>query len=198
MKPEISTISLSDTIGPMPILTEIHRCEGVDIHGRTIHRKAVRAVIARGNNLLMIYSSAVGDYKFPGGGVDQGESHEQALRREVQEECGMSLASVGDEIGSVLEFDQPVEKEFDAFRMVSHYYRCDVLDGAGSQKLDDYEKDLGFTPIWINIDQAIQANEQLLDSDVPPEWLKREIFVLKYLKQTLFAKRRKPCLNSRR
>jgi 8-oxo-dGTP pyrophosphatase MutT (NUDIX family) len=171
----------------MPILNEIHRCEGVNIHGRTIHRTAVRAVILRGRNLLMIYSAAVGDYKFPGGGVDQGESHEQALRREVQEECGMSLAIVGDEIGSVVEYNLPVEKEYDAFCMISHYYQCDVLDGCGTQKLDGYEKDLGFTPAWIDIDQVIQANELLLRLDVPPEWLKREIFVLKYLKQTLFA-----------
>jgi 8-oxo-dGTP pyrophosphatase MutT (NUDIX family) len=171
----------------MPILTEIHRCEGVNIHGRTIHRTAVRAVIQRGRNLLMIYSAAVGDYKFPGGGVDQGESHEQALSREVQEECGMSLTSVGDEIGSVVEYNLPVEKEYDAFCMISHYYQCGVLDGCGAQNLDGYEKELGFTPVWIDIDQVIQANELLLRLDVPPEWLKREIFVLKYLKQTLFA-----------
>jgi 8-oxo-dGTP pyrophosphatase MutT (NUDIX family) len=170
----------------MPILTEIHRCEGVNIHGRTIHRTAVRAVVARGNNLLMIYSAAVGDYKFPGGGVDQGESHEQALRREVQEECGMSLATVGDEIGSIVEYNFPVEEEYDVFRMISHYYQSDALDGFGAQKLDGYEKDLGFTPVWIDIDQVIQANELLLNSDAPPEWLKREIFVLHYLKQNLF------------
>ena len=31
--------------------------------------EAVRAVILRGLELLMVYSSNVGDYKFPGGGV---------------------------------------------------------------------------------------------------------------------------------
>lgn len=170
----------------MQILTEIHRSEGIDIHGRTIHRTAVRAVVLRGRDLLMIYSSTVGDYKFPGGGVNAGETHEQALRREVQEECGMSLATVGDEIGSVVEYNLPVEKEYDVFRMISHYYRCAVLDGFGAQKLDGYEKDLGFMPVWIDIDQAIEANRQLSDSDDPPEWLKRELFVLRYLKQNLF------------
>ena len=97
----------------------------------------------RGTNILMIYSSMGGNYKFPGGGVDEGESHEQALRREVQEECGMSLAKVGREIGSVVEYNLPIEKEYDAFRMISHYYQCDVQDGFGLQKLDGYEKDLG-------------------------------------------------------
>lgn len=33
-----------------------------------------------------------GQWGFPGGGVDEGESHVQALRREVNEECGILLA----------------------------------------------------------------------------------------------------------
>jgi len=183
----------------MPILTEIHRSEGINIHGKTIHRTAVRAVTLRGTNILMIYSSMVGDYKFPGGGVNEGESHEQALRREVQEECGMSLAKVGREIGSVVEYNLPMEKDYDAFRMISHYYQCDVLNDIGLQKLEGYEKDLGFVPVWIDIDQAIETNRLLLDSEYPPEWLQRETFVLQYLKQNLFQSiRRKSCLNFRR
>ncbi len=75
----------------MNILAEIHRAEGINIHGKTIHRSAVRAVICRGRELLMVYSANVGDYKFPGGGVDSGESHAQALAREVLEECARPL-----------------------------------------------------------------------------------------------------------
>lgn len=79
----------------MKMLTEIHRSPGVDISGKMIHRTAIRGVIMRGKNLLMIYSSNVGDYKFPGGGVNEGETHAQALSREIQEECGISVARVG-------------------------------------------------------------------------------------------------------
>ena len=78
----------------MEILTEIHRKKGINVNGKTIHRTAVRAVILRARELLMVYSSNVGDYKCPGGGVDLGESHEQALARELREECGASLLSV--------------------------------------------------------------------------------------------------------
>ena len=61
----------------------------------------------RGRNLLMIYSANVGDYKFPGGGVDAGESHAQTLTREILEECGMSLRQIGSEIGAVIEYNIP-------------------------------------------------------------------------------------------
>jgi 8-oxo-dGTP pyrophosphatase MutT (NUDIX family) len=175
----------SDTIADMNILTEIHRSTGVPRQGRTIHRTAVRGVILRGRNLLMIYSSKVGDYKIPGGGVDQDESHAQALCREIQEECGMSATHIGSEIGAVIEYDVPVEKEFDIFKMTSHYYECAVQDGFGIQRLDAYEQDLGFKPVWIDIDDAIQQNKALLESDKVPDWLRREIFVLEYIQQKI-------------
>jgi 8-oxo-dGTP pyrophosphatase MutT (NUDIX family) len=78
----------------MKILTEIHCTDGVNIHGRATLRTAVRAVIFRGRDLLMVYSSNVGDYKFPGGGVDAGETHQQTLARELLEECGACCVSV--------------------------------------------------------------------------------------------------------
>jgi len=169
----------------MQILTEIHRAEGINISGRTVHRTAVRAVIPRGRELLMVYSSNVGDYKFPGGGVDEGETHEQALARELREECGASLLSVDGELGAVIEYNFAKEKEFDVFKMTSHYYFCQAGDDFGVQKLDDYERDLGFEPVWVDIDDAISSNHSLLNSHTPPEWLRRENFVLEYIRQLM-------------
>jgi len=169
----------------MQILTEIHRAEGININGKTVQRTAVRAIICRGQDLLMVFSSAVGDYKFPGGGVDNDESHQQALARELREECGASLLSVDGELGAVIEYDFAEEKDFDVFKMTSHYYFCRVGDGFDAQKLDDYERDLGFKPVWVNIDDAISANRLLIDSQTPPDWLKREIFVLEHLSKNI-------------
>ncbi len=165
----------------MHILTEIHRNKGINIHGRVVQRIAVRAVIQRGRDLLMVYSANVGDYKFPGGGVDVGESHEHALARELREECGASLLSVDGELGAIIEYNFANEKDFDVFKMTSHYYFCKIRDGFSEQKLEGYEKDLGFQPVWINIEEAIMKNKLLLNSINPPEWLKREIFALEYL-----------------
>lgn len=169
----------------MQILAEIHRAEGININGRTVHRTAVRAVIQREYDLLMVYSSNVGDYKFPGGGVNDGESHEQALERELREECGASLLSVDAELGVVIEYKFAEEKDFDAFKMTSHYYFCKIRDGFSEQNLDGYEKDLGFKPVWLDIDDAISENRSLLDSQTSPEWLRRELFVLEHIKQLM-------------
>ena len=116
----------------MHILTEIDRAKGINIHGRTIQRTAVRAVIQRGRELLMVYSANVGDYKLPGSGVDDGESHEQALSREIREECGAHILEFGKCIGAVIEYNIPMEAEYDVFKMTSHYYVCRVDDDFGT------------------------------------------------------------------
>lgn len=118
--------------------------------------------------------------------MNEGEQHEQALRREIHEECGMSLLHFGQGIGAVVEYIRPQEKDYDVFKMTSYYYLCEVDNVFGEQKLDAYEKDLGFKPVWLDIDETIRANKSLLAREQIPGWLKREIFVLEYIRQNLF------------
>jgi len=169
----------------MNVLTTIHRVNGINIHGRTLTRTAVRAVILCGRDLLMVYSANVGDYKFPGGGVNDGETHEQALARELLEECGAQLIRVNGGLGAVIEYDLPEERDFDVFKMTSNYYLCTVRDGVTHQSLEGYEAELGFQPVWVDIDKAIAENRSLLLAPDPPEWLVREIFFLEYLRESL-------------
>ena len=171
----------------MKILQEIYRAEGVEIKGETIHRTAVRAVILRRQKLLMVYSSKVGDYKFPGGGVGAGESHEHALARELLEECGATLLGMDGELGAVIEYDFPKEVEFDVFKMTSFYYFCRIREDFIGQNLDGYERELGFQPVWIDIKNAIEKNKSLFDSKKPPHWLKRETFVLDHIQKLIVA-----------
>lgn len=87
---------------------------------RVIERRAVRAVVSRHGRLLMVHSTVGGDYTFPGGGIRPGESDEQALAREVLEECGHRIASFGAQLGVVVEF-RPAWEPGHMMRMVSDY-----------------------------------------------------------------------------
>jgi 8-oxo-dGTP pyrophosphatase MutT (NUDIX family) len=171
----------------MNILTELHRSPGINVNGITVHRTAVKGVILRGKTLLMVYSPKNGEYDFPGGGLHEGETHAQGLYREIQEECGMLVAYMGPEMGTVVEYDTPIEPGYDVFKMTSHYYHCEVGNELVPQKLEGYEQDLGFMPVWVPVDQAIQGNKRILRSGDAPKWLKKETFVLEYIQQTLLG-----------
>lgn len=164
----------------MKLLKEIFHNEQVDVNGRTISRKAVRGVIADNKKLLMIYSRKNGDYKFPGGGIKRGESHEAALKREVAEETGKQVAGKITPFLKVIEYDLPLEREYDVFKMTSYYYWCQVKNTTEKQNLDEYEKELGFLPVWIELDAAIANNASLLANlrEGMPRWVKRELQVL--------------------
>ncbi|MGI6717163.1 MAG: NUDIX domain-containing protein [Eubacteriales bacterium] len=167
----------------MELLKEFIRNKAItDLNGKTYYRKAVRGVIIKDNKLLMVYSAKDGDYKFPGGGVKEGETLMAALAREVNEESGAKVISVNGELGRVIEFDLSIKAEYDIFKMESFYYICDVSPDFGSQSLDDYEQELGFTPVWVDIDEAISVNQALICSDKHPRWTPRETFMLGFIK----------------
>ncbi|HPH96803.1 MAG TPA: NUDIX domain-containing protein [Anaerolineaceae bacterium] len=171
----------------LPLLFEIDRSPNVVHHGKTVFRQAVRGVIFQQEKLLMVYSRVNRDYKFPGGGIEPHESHQQALAREILEECGARVTVFLGGLGRVIEYDVPIEKDLELFQMTSHYYLCTVESQFISQKLDQYEKELEFTPEWISIDMAIEANQFILSSPTlpKPKWTMRDTTMLRWIKQKM-------------
>ena len=148
---------------------------------RVIERRAVRAVAFRGDRLLMIHARGPGDFKFPGGGVEPGESAIEALGRELREETGHELALAGAPALRVEE-RRPAKEAGAVFHMISDYYLCEVADGpAGRQSLDAYEARLGFAPAWVSPEEALAANEALVAEGDASPWIRREIFALRRL-----------------
>ncbi len=167
----------------MKLLKTIYRDKTINLAGKTFHRKAVRGIIFRDKKLLMVYSPVYNDYKFPGGGVNAGELHIEALRREINEECGAEMTQITGKLGKTEEYAIDVLKEdYETFKMTSYYYFCEIKGELGTQKLDAYEEELGYKPAWVNIDNAIEKNKRSLANPSSfSHWTRRETFILEML-----------------
>ncbi|MRH43560.1 NUDIX domain-containing protein [Aquibacillus halophilus] len=158
----------------------------MQISGKIVnHRKAVRAVITQNNKVLLVQSNK-GDYKLPGGGIEEGESDSGGLIREVGEETGYINIIVKDKIGSVIERKIDAYDSNALFQMTSYYYFCELAsEQRVNQKLDNYELEQEFTPKWVSLDDAIHQNEKMLIQNSKNKWIERENYVLKELKKTM-------------
>ncbi|CAM3812242.1 NUDIX hydrolase [Mesobacillus thioparans] len=153
---------------------------------RTTERVAVRAIIMVNNHILMVQSNK-GDYKFPGGGLENNETLEDCLKREVREETGYINCLVKDKVGTVIERNMDEYEKHALFQMTSHYYLCELTTNEKEpQQLDDYEAKLEFTAKWVSLKEAIDQNERLIEKHERNSWLKRETFVLKELEKKLW------------
>lgn len=174
----------------MELLKEIFHTQNLNLRGKSVFRQAVRGIILDGSQILMVYSTRNGDYKFPGGGVKRGETNEQALVREVKEETGATVTFIVCPFGEMIEYDRPIDHRYDVFKMTSTYFVCTINGKLTAQKLDQYEEDLGFLPVWIDVDAAIQANKILMASPDHklPRWTPRDTFVLETVRAQLLVK----------
>lgn len=148
---------------------------------RVVRREAAKAVVERDGLLLLLVTPSTGDHKLPGGGVDPGESHEQALVRELREETGRRLVALGPAVLHVVERRPDSSDDGATFEMASTYYRASVSDDVVATRLDAYESDLGLVAAWVAPADALRANEALLAAGAAAPWTAREAEVLRLL-----------------
>jgi len=124
-----------------------------------------------------------GDYKFPGGGARQDESHAETLKREVLEETGFYIVKVCDLLGLVVEKRPDKFDNTKIFEMKSYYYLCETGERQAEQALDAYERELDFRPVWVDINTAYLKNAGLIaaKTDDANPWLARETLILQEL-----------------
>lgn len=136
-------------------------------------RDSARAIIHVGDDkLALVYATKLGYYKFPGGGIYDGEDKLVALAREVQEEVGLVLVAESvREFGVATRYQKSALAENIIFVQDNFYYECDVeRDEQGnlkiiSQKLDAYEDEAGFELRLVSIKEAALANHLYRDTN---------------------------------
>lgn len=141
------------------------------------------------DKIALVYAKNLDYYKFPGGGIHEGEEKTAALIREVAEETGLEVIPENiEEAGLVHRIMQSEMFPKTIFIQDSFHYFCCVKTGADgkplikNQKLDDYEKDDGFELRIVSVDEAIQTNLHFnSDNSAKLDMIARETLVMEKL-----------------
>jgi len=151
-----------------------------DVNGKVGVRPSVRGIIIHDGKIGMVHSLKYDYYKFPGGGIESGENHIEALIREVREESGLVvIPDTIKEYGLVHRVQKG--KRDDIFIQDNYYYFCQVEKNAVPQCLDDYEADEFFTLEFVDPMVAIERNRNKNHGPKAPVMLEREARVLEML-----------------
>lgn len=116
-------------------------------------RETARAVVLDSENkMALIYTSMWGYYQIVGGGIEQGESIEEGLKRECREEAGVEI-----EILSKL-CDVTEIKDFEKQVMNSYCFVARVVGEKGKASFTESELEKGgFESVWMEFEEAFRV-----------------------------------------
>lgn len=158
----------------------------IDLSADMFTRKATRAIVLNGEDILLLYTKRYHDYSLPGGGIDEGENNIDGLVRELKEETGAQNITNIREFGIYEEYRPWYKADFEIVHMLSYCYVCDIDDELLEPNLEAHEIDNGMHPTWFNIHQAIAHNEQTIaNSDKKGMSIERETYLLKLIVEEL-------------
>ena len=142
-------------------------------------RKSARAILLNAEGAMATqYLNTYAFHKLPGGGVDEGESTEEALRREILEEVGCDCRIIRP-VGMVIEY----RNEYKLLH-ISFCYVAEVTGAIGETHLEPGEIEEGQETLWLPPEEVLAR----MRTDTPGKFeghfiLKRETsFLEEYLR----------------
>ncbi len=167
----------------------IHK-DAIDANeSNTYTRPSARAIVTKGEEILLLYTKRYDDYSIPGGGIDSKEDVVEGLKRELYEETGAKDIKVISEFGIYSETKPVKGREYQYINMISHYYICDIHEELGNPNLEEYEVNNGMEARWINIYEAIEHNKNVIERNDENIglYVDRELFMLELIAEELIS-----------
>lgn len=148
-------------------------------------RKIVRAILLDENNNVCLEYLLDDDgfgprdyYETPGGGIKSGETNEEAIKREIEEEVGYKC-----------EIITPLAEVHDYYNLIKrkniNYFYLVRRTEKVEQHLEEDEKIRISKIIWVPIDEAISLYESMQNVLVGRIVKQRELPILKLAKKSL-------------
>lgn len=109
-------------------------------------REGCRAIIVEDGKILLTHELNSGWWLIPGGGLEEGETPESCVIREVEEETGMLVRPLRQFL--------TLHEYYEEYRYTGYIFICEVI-GKGSMNLTSAEKKRGVQPEWIPLQDAM-------------------------------------------
>lgn len=120
--------------------------------------QVVAAVIFDEQGRIFATQRGYGEWKdwweFPGGKIEQGETLQEALRREIREELDAEI-----EVGDLL---RTIEYDYPTFHLTMHCFKCKLADGHVT--LLEHEAAKWLYPHELNSVQWLPADEEIINA----------------------------------
>ncbi len=109
-------------------------------------RAGCRAIVLREGMLLLSHETVTGWWLIPGGGLEEGETPEECVVRETEEETGLIVRPLRQFL-TLYEY-------YEEYRYISRYFVCEVT-GSGRMRLTEAEARRGLEPRWLPLEEAV-------------------------------------------
>ena len=165
----------------MRLLFEIDK-KDYDSCTHSFVRNSARSIIIVNKKLAMIHSLKYDYFKFPGGGIENGEAPIDAMVRETREEAGLIVKpETVKEYGYVHRIQKSDTDATECFIQDNYYYLCEVEDEVIAQCLDNYESKENYVLEYVVPQIAITKNRCVTQSPYNPIMFEREAKVIEML-----------------
>ncbi len=119
---------------------------------------AVRNIVLNEKGeIALVKSFKYGYTQIPGGGLEDGETIEEALRRETTEEIGYNIKIIKP-LGYYREQRESSLNKHSWTTCFSFVYLSRAVEHVGTNYMED-EIAEEFAPVWVSLDEAIKAKE---------------------------------------
>jgi len=150
----------------MRFLFEIDK-KDYDVNAERTYRYSACGLVVRNNTVAMCYIDKHQAYVIPGGGIEDGETMEQAVIREMHEETGLRIIpeSIKD-YGIIRTIRKGLHEP--VYVTVDYYYVCDASEITDAPVLTDKEKEQGYHFGFFNVYDILREDDKrVINGEAP-------------------------------
>lgn len=157
-----------------------------DENAERTYRSSTCGIVIREKKIAMCYVDKRGAYIIPGGGIEEGETMEQAVIREMREETGLRIIPESvREYGSIHVVRKGIYEP--VYDLESYYFVCQAEEELDEVHLTQSEVEKGYHFGFADPFEILQMNSDRVSAGETPCLFERErVLLLRLISDGMF------------